>query len=126
MTGDDKIPKSLLNLHSRSNKEVAMSEKLLNVKEVSEYLDISRKEVEDLVDKGRLPAYKIGGSFLRFKKHELDIIKSSLNLPTKKRHYNEVTDYTLNEKIKDFFYFNDFYIISIAVIVTILIMIFRS
>ncbi len=49
-----------------------MSEKLLNTKEIAKYLGISIKEVEGLVATGRLPAYKIGGTFLRFKREHAD------------------------------------------------------
>ena len=38
-----------------------MHEKLLNIKEVAESLGLSEEEVKDLVSKGEIPAYKIGG-----------------------------------------------------------------
>ena len=42
-------------------------EKLLTVREVAIYLNISEKEVMDLAQAGTIPAYRVGGVFLRFK-----------------------------------------------------------
>ena len=43
-------------------------EKLLTVREVSVLLRISEKEVMDLAETGLIPAYKVGGVYVRFKK----------------------------------------------------------
>ena len=40
-------------------------EKLLTVREVSILLNISEKEVMDLAQAGVIPAYKVGGGFLK-------------------------------------------------------------
>jgi excisionase family DNA binding protein len=116
-----------------------MPEKLMSIKEVAEYLKISEEEVKRLVDIGEIPAYKIGGSFLRFRKEQLDGIRTEIDeieeatpqpgagegahrAPQQPEAEN---DYTLVERIGDFFYFNDFYILSFAVIAVLMYLIFR-
>ena len=132
-----------------------MPEKLLTIREVAEHLKVSEEEVKRLVDIGEIPAYRIGGSFLRFRKEQLDAIRSEIDeveekepekakpvldkrgRPThpytdlerdikRKEPIARQYDYTLAEKIKDFFYFNDFYIFSFIIIFVLAYMIFRS
>ena len=45
-----------------------MTEGMLSLQEVMEYLDLDKAGVESLVKKDKLNAYKIGGVYLRFKK----------------------------------------------------------
>ena len=131
-----------------------MPEKLLSIKEVAEYLKVSEEEVKRLVDIGEIPAYKIGGTFLRFRKEQLDAVRTEIRkvekdapvsaqaIPAARGHpahpYTDLErdikrreplarqyDYTAIEKIKDFLYFNDFYIISFIVVVFLLYLIFK-
>jgi len=133
-----------------------MPEKLLTIKEVAEHLKLPEEEVKRLVDIGEIPAYRIGGSFLRFRKEQLDAIKNEITefeavekdhgsaaveaLPAKPAHpYTDMEkdrkkmepvvrqfDYTFAERIRDFFYFNDFYILSFIVIGILLYVIFKK
>ena len=132
-----------------------MPEHLLNIKEVADYLGVSEEEVKRLVDIGELPAYKIGDSFLRFRKEQVDAVKSEvgdvekedparveIKLDTKGHPTHPYTqlekeikrkepvvrqyDYTPAEKMRDFFYYNDFYILSAVVVAALLLIILRS
>jgi excisionase family DNA binding protein len=132
-----------------------MPEHLLNIKEVAAYLGVSEDEVKRLVDIGEMPAYKIGDSFLRFRKEQVDAVKSEISLfekadparvdvkldskgqPTHpftelekdvKRREPAVRqyDYTFAEKIQDFIYYNDFYIVSAVIVVVLLFIILRA
>ncbi|MDD5428127.1 MAG: helix-turn-helix domain-containing protein [Candidatus Omnitrophica bacterium] len=132
-----------------------MPEKLLSIKEVADYLKIPEEEVKRLVDVGEIPAYKIGDTFLRFRKEQIDAIRSEISeietkeperarpvLDQKGRPAHTYTkmereikrkepttrryDYTITERIKDFFYFNDFYIISFLLIVVLMYLIFKT
>jgi excisionase family DNA binding protein len=102
-----------------------MSEqKLLTVRDVSLLLGISEKEVVNLAENGAIPAYKIGGVYLRFKKDQIqEFQKSNKSLQIKT---NVLQKYTFKDKISDFFYFNDFYILAVSVIVLLLIIIFQG
>ncbi len=115
-----------------------MPEKLLTLEEASETLGISAEAITELVKKGELPAYKVGGEFLRFRKELIEAIKSEI-VPKKgtvpaatshKKHivkgHDSAYNQSLGDRISDFFYFNDFYIISGAIIFGLLIIIFKT
>ncbi|MEE8359320.1 MAG: excisionase family DNA-binding protein [Candidatus Omnitrophota bacterium] len=100
----------------------------MNIREAAEYLGVGERAVKELVDKGSLPAYKIGGTFLRFKKSQLDFYKANLEsgskavkpakaAPSKRRAVAAGEGNKGADAIKDFLYFNDFYIFSFIVIV---------
>ncbi len=99
-------------------------EKLLTVREVSIFLNISEKEVMDLAQAGTIPAYKVGGVFLRFKKEQIHDYRKSAHPSSSKVSLSKSTP--LQEKISDFFYFNDFYILSALLIFLLLAVIFRG
>jgi excisionase family DNA binding protein len=96
-----------------------MADRLITVREASKILGLSEKEIIDLVDEGKIPAYKIAGEFIRFRIDQIQQAKENLKLQTKKQKYN------FREKLVDFLYFNDFYIFSIIIIIIILFFIFR-
>lgn len=115
-----------------------MPEKLLTAKEVAFLLGISEEQVKELVEKGELPAYKIGGQFLRFRKEQIEAIKEELGVAenTVGTHVlNKESDFTqteekiyensLMDRMADFLYFNDFYIISFFLIILLLWIILR-
>lgn len=89
-------------------------EKLFNEKEAVEYLGISRQKLDELVKKKKITAYKLGGEFLRFSQKNLDAIKR----PHKK-------EYTALNRLKDYIYYNDFYIIVAILIIILLALIFK-
>jgi len=99
-------------------------EKLWTVRDVSIYLGISEKEVVDLSESGAIPAYKVGGVYLRFKKEQIQDYKKSNNLLSSKT--NVAQENSLEDKVSDFLYFNDFYIFTILLIILLLVIIFRG
>jgi excisionase family DNA binding protein len=132
-----------------------MPEHLLNIKEVADYLGVSEEEVKRLVDIGEIPAYKIGDSFLRFRKEQVDAVRAEIGDVEKKdldrveikldskgkpthpytdlekdvKRKEPVTrqyDYTAAEKMRDFLYYNDFYILSAVIVAVLLLIILRS
>lgn len=132
-----------------------MPEKLLTIREVAQYLKISEEEAKRLVDIGEIPAYKIGGTFLRFRKEQIDAIRREISeLEEKEPEHGKPVldssgkathpytkleedikrkepitrqyDYTSAEKLRDFFYFNDFYILSFLIVLILLYVIFKA
>ena len=99
------------------------AEKLLTVREVSSLLNISEKEVIDLAESGTIPAYKIGGVYLRFKKEQVQEYRKSQG---SLRPDRTLPKYTLGERLADFLYFNDFYILSVVIILLLLMIILRG
>ena len=84
-----------------------MAEKLLNTREVSKYLDIPEDEIRELVERGELPAYRLGGSILRFRKDQIEEIKRKglLRVSTLGKEAVSPPQSSLFERIKDFIYF---------------------
>ena len=92
----------------------------ITVRETAQILGISEKKVMDLVDEKKLLAYRIAGQFLRLKKSEV------LNMKNTGVVVQEITQYpyTVRERLRDFLYFNDFYILSSLIILSLLYVIF--
>jgi len=99
-----------------------MREKLLTIREAAHYLGISEKEVIEFAEQGLIPAYKIGGAYLRFKKEQLDSVKNNFNNLIQKDNLR----YSFFDRVKDFFYYNDFYIICLLIIAILIYYIFHS
>lgn len=101
---------------------IATKEKLLTTREASHFLGISEKEVIDLANNNLMAHFKLGGEFLRFRREDLinikPLIKKKYNLPEKKHLRREL--------LREFFYFNDFYIISGAIIITLVFIILKD
>lgn len=89
-----------------------MKEKLITVRETSQILGVSEKDVIELAKKGKVPSYFVGKEFLRFPKEE--IVKLKDKIQEEFDVFSEWPSFT--EKIYDFFYFNDFYILSFLVV----------
>lgn len=116
-----------------------MPQKLINVKEAADLLGISRIKIRQLVERGELPAYKIGGKFIRFRKEQVEAIRNEVLRRVENNHLfqaqvhqapreypRHVQDIAYSqsfaERAADFFYFNDFYIV--AAIATFLLLFF--
>ena len=109
-----------------------MHEKLLNIKEVAESLGLSEEEIKDLVSKGKIPAYKIGGILLRFKKEQIDQYKRRADSSGADEQFSQSKDwralvkqeeavsYSFLERLEDFLYYNDFYILSLILLALVL------
>lgn len=111
-------------------------EKLLTVRDVSLILGISEKEVIDLTEKKLIPAYKVGGIYLRFKREQIEEFRKSFK-PSSYRIVPSSTDswasrnfrsekYSAKDRLSDFFYFNDFYILSLLIVLLLLVLILQK
>ncbi|MDP3787598.1 MAG: helix-turn-helix domain-containing protein [Candidatus Omnitrophota bacterium] len=105
-------------------------EGLLNLKEAAALLGLTEEEVRYFVSCGKIPAYKIGGEFLRFKRDQVEALRGRIKIlkhqsvPIEKIVPAEETErkvkYSVRDKIRDFLYFNDFYFLA-AVLIALLI-----
>lgn len=112
-----------------------MSEKLLTTSQVAAQLGITEPQVEQLVLEGRLAAYRLGGKYLRFRPEQVERLQGRIAAPsaparplladapsTADAH---APSYTWGERLRDFVYFNDFYLLSVALFLAVLYAIFR-
>ncbi|UCD14806.1 MAG: helix-turn-helix domain-containing protein [Candidatus Omnitrophota bacterium] len=97
-------------------------EKLITTREVSLMLGLPEKDVIDLAAANLLPHFKVGGEFLRFKREDVlkvrKRIKKKYNLPNGKHRGLG--------RLKEFIYFNDFYIVCTIIIMVLLWIIFKD
>lgn len=99
-------------------------EKLLTVRETAQILNITEKQVIDLAEEGKIPAYKVGGVYLRFRREQIADFKKKAVIPN--QGSSDHPDYSPGERFRDFFYFNDFYILAFLLILWMLILIVRD
>jgi excisionase family DNA binding protein len=97
-----------------------MSSQYITVRETAQIMAVSEKKVMDLIESGSLQAYKIADQFLRLKRNEVVNMISSGQVVSE----NIAHSYTSGERVRDFFYFNDFYLISLGIIGVLLYIIF--
>src|SRR5277367_3052286 len=97
-----------------------MSSQFITVRETAQILAVSEKKVMDLIENGNLQAYKIADQFLRLKRNEVVNMISTGQVVSE----NFTHDYTTGERVRDFFYFNDFYLIALVIIGALLYIIF--
>jgi excisionase family DNA binding protein len=97
-----------------------MSSQYITVRETAQILAISEKKVMDMIESGGLQAYKIADQFLRLKRNEVVTILSTGRVVSE----NVSHSYTPRERVLDFFYFNDFYLITLVIIGALLYIIF--
>ena len=90
-------------------------EKMLTVRDVSIMLGVSEKDVLDLTENGTIPGYKVGGVYLRFKKEQVEQYRKEQSHLRPAPDKGELE--SLRNRINDFFYFNDFYIFALVLII---------
>ena len=121
-------------MDSKRQDHLIEEERYLDVHEAAELLDVSEKELWDLVHKHQIPTHQIAGAFLRFKKEDIEQLKIKWRIerelfPKRSRffvHDNTVKKASLPEKLADYWYFNDFYILCSILVVILLYFIVSS
>ena len=93
-----------------------MTEQLLNLTEVKQLLVLNDDEVMKLIREGKLNAFKIGGTYLRFDKNQVMALKVRMDIVRE----SKTGGYSLGSRITDFFKFYGLYILSVAVILYVL------
>ena len=90
-----------------------MSEGLITEEEVRSYLKVDSPEIEQLIRRGKLTAYRVGGSFVRYRKDEVIAIKSG-------RKFRLPDQFERNwfDKTRDFLNFYGIYILLTILVVS--------
>ena len=95
-----------------------MMKRFLTSKEAADYLGITEDGLNELSTAHQINAYKIGVIYTRFKVDDLEAYRRK-GVTKGNKNYNRL------DNLRDFFYFNDFYIYSIIIIIFILYFIFK-
>lgn len=96
---------------------------LLTVEEVKNYLAIEQQQLEHYIAQGKLQAYKIGGTFLRFRKEDVLNLRFEIQ-PSGERAKKKRPG--VFSKIADFWRFNNFYILSLLIVAAAVYFILRA
>jgi excisionase family DNA binding protein len=99
-----------------------MSSQYITVRETAQILAVSEKKVMDLIESGHIQAYKIADQFLRLKRNEVVNIRTTGQVVSESVAHG----YTSGERVRDFFYFNDFYLAAFIIIAVLLYIIFYT
>ncbi len=86
---------------------------MLSLEEVKNFLEVESETLEKYLNDGKLHAYKIGGTYLRFRKEEVMNLKGEIK-PQKKRLSSRGSFWS---SLRDFWRFNNFYILSVILVV---------
>ena len=122
-----------------------IEERYLDIHEAAVLLEVREEELWDLVHQHKIPTHNIAGAFLRFKKDDIEALKIKWRIdrqlfpkkqPASPRgeaaggtsfvHDSAVQKLGFAEKFRDFWYFNDFYVVCSALIVVLLVFIISS
>lgn len=85
---------------------------LLSLEEVKRFLEIEEPDLQHLIQQRKLNAYKIGGSYVRFRKEEVLTLKQARH-----PHQKSKSSISWTSRVGDFWRFNNFYILSLLLIV---------
>ena len=107
---------------------VDTDEQYISLQEAAEILALSEDAIRQMVKKGELEPHTVAGAFLRFKRADINYLKMKARIrselfPQKGATlaYNaKMITASFFEKLKDFWYFNDFYIFCTLAILVLL------
>jgi len=85
---------------------------LLTEEEVQHFLGVDEEEVGRLVKRGKLTAYRLGGSYIRFRKEEVLAMKNGRKFVAP----DELSRSTF-DRVLDFWKFYSFYVLASILIV---------
>ncbi len=103
-------------------------EKLWTRAEVADYLRISEHDVEQLVRQKQLTGYRLGGKFLRFRPDEVKALPVAIAPPPSGASVTLVQPGPRPwwRRLRDALYFYDFYILSSALLVCLVLYLIAS
>ena len=89
-----------------------MGSGLLTEEEVRSYLELEDSELERMIKRGKLTAYRLGGTFIRFRKEEVMALKEG-----RKFFMPDQFERTWFDRIRDFWKFYGFYLMLLTAVV---------
>ena len=92
----------------------------LTEEEVRHFLGTGQEEVKQLVKRGKLTAYKLGGSYVRYRKEEVLAIKNGRKFVAPEEIGRSSWD-----KFRDFWNFYSFYILTSILVVILAYLLFQ-
>jgi len=112
-----------------------IKDSLISLQEAAQILEMSQEDVRRLVESRQLIAYQLGDDIVRLSNEQVWRLQSQTRISSaelfpkdraRQRSAQAAVKATFFERIRDFFYFNDFYILTFVVIAALLYLIFSS
>lgn len=91
------------------------AEKLVTLEEAARRLGVPADDVEAMIREGKLASFRLGGNLLRLRVQDVEAAR---------RRAPRASGGRLLDRVRDFFYFNDFYLIAFLIFLTLLAVIF--
>ena len=102
-------------------------EKLWTTSEVARFLGIIDAEVDQLVREGKLTGYKLAGKFLRFRPDQVKDLKEQGGAkPAAAPRAIAARPDRWTDKLRDFWYFYDFYLLSFVLLAALILYLISS
>jgi len=92
----------------------------VTMREASQMLGITEGKIMQMIDQKKLQAYRIADQYLRLKRTDVEQLKESGDVVSETVKF----PYSAQERVRDLFVYNDFYIASFVVILILLAVIF--
>lgn len=111
-----------------------IEERYIDIHEASEILEVGEEELWRLVHEHKVPTHNIAGAFLRFREKDLEELKIKWRIerelfPKKQpsfAHTSTIGKPSAADRLKDLWYFNDFYVVCSIFAVTLLYLILST
>ncbi len=100
------------------------AEKLLTIEEAARRVQLPADDLEAMIRAGTLPAFRLGGSLLRVRLQDVDALRTQRSSQRKDSGLTVRRKVSFRDRILDFFYFNDFYVVAFLIILTLLALLF--
>jgi excisionase family DNA binding protein len=92
----------------------------VTVREAAQMLGVTDGKLMTLIDEKKLTAYRIADQYLRLKRTDILSMRDSGTVVSETVKFT----YSAQERLRDFFFYNDFYIASAFVIIVLLAIVF--
>ena len=101
-------------------------EKLWTKVEAAHCLGVDETAIEALVREGKLTGYRLGGKFLRFRPDQVQALKGQCQDRAAARAPAAARSDSWFRRAQDLLYFNDFYLVSAACLVVLVVYLISS
>jgi len=94
---------------------------MLTLEEVKIFLEIDQPQLEKYLKERKIKAYKVGGAYIRFRKEDVVNLRSEL-----RPNAHSIAQPSFFSKLGEFWRFNNFYIISVFIVVGLILYFLRT
>ncbi len=104
------------------------SEKFLTLEEAARRLGLPADDVGVMIRDGSLPSFRLAGNLLRVRSSDVELLRARKQKsgvrPASVSEPSGTSRSSLWERLIDFLYFNDFYLVAFLILLTLLAIIF--